>query len=302
MVSHGEGAVSAAKDKAGDALEGAQDFAERAERHPAAKWAARAGLVANALVHGIIGGIAIAIALGAGVTESADQGGAMRALRDTPLGAPALWFVGIALCLLAAQQVIAAIAESRAAQRQASAEDGDGLRGKAKQGAAWKDAVRPLGRAVAYAAVGITALATASGEEPDGEEATEELSGELMEHIFGLIALGIAGVVVAAVGIAFLVRGIRRSFLDEVRPPRRWRTLVGVVGAVGYVAKGIAVTIVGVLFVIGAVQVDPTETGGLDGALQSLTTVPGGVFVLMAVGVGVMLYALYCLARAAWEH
>ena len=47
---------------------------------------------------------------------------------------------------------------------------------------------------------------------------------------------------------------------------------------------------------------DPEQAGGLDGALQSLTTVPGGVFALVAIAVGLMVYGLYCFARGAWSR
>ena len=54
--------------------------------------------------------------------------------------------------------------------------------------------------------------------------------------------------------------------------------------------------------VIAAVRVDPEEAGGLDGALQSLTTVPGGVIALLAIAVGLIVYGAYCVARGVWAR
>ena len=76
-------------------VESARQFLAADEEHPAAAWAAAAGHVVNGVVHAIIGGIAIGIARGAG--GSADQSGAMRAIKDNPLGAAALWLVAGAL-------------------------------------------------------------------------------------------------------------------------------------------------------------------------------------------------------------
>ncbi len=124
----------------------------------------------------------------------------------------------------------------------------------------------------------------------------------MLEHPLGAWALGIAGLVIAGVGIAFVIRGVRRSFFEDVAPPRRFRRAVEALGAPGFVAKGIAVAIVGALFVIAGATQQPGETGGLDGALQSLTTVPGGIVALVAIAVGLMVYGVYCIARGVWAR
>lgn len=272
---------SRAADAAGRAGDRAQDAAGRAKRHPAASIAQGVGQVANGIVHLIIGGIALGIAFGAG--GSADQSGAMRALQDTPVGAIAIWFVGIALAALAVHSAVTAIAESREG---------------------WKEAVRPGGRAVAYAAVSVTALSFAlgSGSGSDSEEGAQSVSAQLLATPFGPWLVGLLGLAIVAVGVAFVVRGAKREFREDVSPPARYRKAVDVLGTAGYIAKGGAVAIVGVLFVTAAFQQDPEEAGGLDGALQSLTTVPGGVIVLVAIALGLMLYGVYCFARGAWSR
>lgn len=273
-------AASRAKDAAGRATDSAQGAAARAERHRAADWVEGVGQVANGVVHLIIGGLALGVAFGGG-SSSADQSGAMQALRESPAGGLALWAVGIALIALAAHAAVTAVADSRRD---------------------WKDAVRSGGRAVAYAVVGATALATATGGSTDSEEGTESFSAELMAAPLGLWLVGAVGVAVAVVGISFVVKGARRTFREDVAPPARLRRPVDVLGTTGYVAKGIAIAIVGALFVIAAVRHDPEEAGGLDGALHSLTTVPGGVFALVAIAIGLMLYGVYCFARGAWSR
>lgn len=272
-------AAGRAGDAAKDATGKAQDAAAGAERHPAARWAFSAGQVANGVVHLIIGGIALGIAFGSG--GSADQSGAMRAMQQSPFGAGALWAVGIALAALAIYSAVTAIAASR--------HDA-------------KDALKSAGRAIAYAVVGTTAITFALGGSSDGEESAQSFSGDLMAQPFGLVLIGALGLGVAAVGAYFIVKGVQRKFREDVAPPARWSSAVNVLGTGGYVAKGAAVVIVGALFLLAAVTHDADQAGGLDGALQSLTTVPGGVFALVAIALGLMLYGVYCFARAAWPR
>ena len=51
-------------------------------------------------------------------------------------------------------------------------------------------------------------------------------------------------------------------------------------GKIGYAAKGIAIGIVGVLFLYAAVTHDPKKSGGLDQALQEVLEQPFGPFLL----------------------
>ena len=73
-------------------------------------------------------------------------------------------------------------------------------------------------------------------------------------------------------------------------------------GIVGYVAKGIAIGVTGILFVVAAVTNDPASAGGLDSALHSLAALPFGTVILWIVGAGLILYGLFCFARARYAR
>ena len=70
----------------------------------------------------------------------------------------------------------------------------------------------------------------------------------------------------------------------------------------GYVAKGIAIAVVGVLFVAAAVTADPEKAGGLDAALKSLAALPFGTVILWLVGAGLIIYGVFCFARARYAR
>ena len=67
-------------------------------------------------------------------------------------------------------------------------------------------------------------------------------------------------------------------------------------GQVGYAAKGVALAIVGLLFVVAGVTFDPDRAGGLDTALRTLNGQPYGPYLLTALALGIACFGAYCFA------
>ena len=119
----------------------------------------------------------------------------------------------------------------------------------------------------------------------------------------GVVLLVLFGLLIAGIGVAFIVRGITRAFEKHLDLPAG-TAAKGIVtfGIVGYVAKGIAIGVTGVLFVVAAFTHDPAQAGGLDSALHSLAALPFGTVILWIVGAGLILYGLFCFARARYAR
>src|SRR5665811_1843933 len=91
-------------------------------------------------------------------------------------------------------------------------------------------------------------------------------------------------------------RGWTKKFLrDLAENPGILATRAGVVG---YVAKGVALAVVGGLFVSAAVQNSSSKATGLDGALRSLRQQAVGPWLLTAVALGIAAYGVYSFARS----
>jgi hypothetical protein len=73
-------------------------------------------------------------------------------------------------------------------------------------------------------------------------------------------------------------------------------------GVVGYVAEGVALFLVGLLFIIATVNAHPQESTGLDGGLKALREQPYGVYLLTAVGAGLICYGLYLMVKAKFAR
>ncbi|MCD2168735.1 MULTISPECIES: DUF1206 domain-containing protein [Microbacterium] len=259
--------------------------ADKAQDSTAFRVAARIGYVVLGLLHLLIGVIAISIATGSG-GDTADQSGALGQVAKAPAGMLLLWVIVIGLAALAVWQIAEAVAER----------DPDTKK-------RWAHRAKDVGTAVAYAAIALTAFTVVSGGSSDSGEQSRTMSAQLMATPAGVVVLVVIGLAVAAIGVAFIIRGITKAFMKNISSPggtagRGIRTF----GMVGYIAKGIAIGVAGILFLVAAFAHDPNAAGGLDAALRSLAGLPFGQIVLWLVGAGLVVYGLFCFARARYAR
>ena len=252
------------------------------DRSPVLQGLARSGFAVNGVIHILIGGIALSIAFGGG--GDADQGGALGKIASYPFGVVALWVLVVGLAGLGVFQLVQAAL----------------VRGTDKK--KWAERLKEAAKGIVYLAVGVTASTYALGGGTDSGQQSSSFSATLMQSPGGVVLLVVVAVVVMAVGVYFVVKGMRKKFLDElVLPDRTWRRAATVLGVTGYVAKGIAIFVVGVLFIAAVVTADPSEATGLDGALKSLAELPAGVVVLTIIAVGLIAYGVFCFVRARFR-
>ncbi len=262
----------------------ASSTARAAQNTTAFRTLARVGYVVLGILHILIGGIAISIATGG--AGQADQGGAMAQIQQTPVGMAMLWIIAVGLAALALWQIAEALLER----------DPDAKK-------KWAHRVKFLGTAAAYAAIAGTAVVYAMGGHSESSDSSQSFSATLIATPAGVALLVLVGLIVAAIGVAFVVRGIARAFEKHLSLPSG-NLGKGVVafGVAGYVAKGIAVGVAGVLFIVAAFTHDPETAGGLDAALRALADLPFGAIILWIVGAGLALYGLFCFARARYAR
>lgn len=252
----------------------------RLERSTTFQILARVGYAMNGVLHLIIGVLAVTVAFGAGART--DQSGALSALADTPFGAVLLWVVVIGLTALGLWQIVQTITA-----RGSDAKERWGQR--AKEG----------GKAVAYLAVAATAFGYARGGGGSSEQDVEGTTASLLASPLGIAAVLLLAAVALGVGGYFIYKGLGAKFREDLDMPSGTGGRAAVLlGKVGYTAKGAAIVIVGILFVVAAMTADPERAGGLDGALKALAELPFGAVLLVVVGLGFVAYGVYCFVRA----
>ena len=252
--------------------------ADKAEGHPVLQHGARAGYALNGFLHLMIAWIAIQIAWFAS-GRSADQSGALQTLAGSSLGRLALWVAALGFLALGLWQLASAVAVR--------------TRGKSSQ---WADKVKGISKSVLYLALAWTSFSFAKGRPSSSKAQSADFTATLLQHSGGRLLVAIIGLVIIGVGTYHVVKGWTRKFLADLSEnPGRLATRAGVIG---YIAKGIALALVGVLFVTAAAQNSASKATGLDGALRSIREQAFGPGLLTVVGLGIAAYGLYSFARA----
>jgi hypothetical protein len=260
---------------------------EDARHSDAMVTAARVGLAACGLVHLLIAWIALQVAWGSG--GDASSKGALHTLAKQPFGGVLLWVVAGGLWALAVWQVMTAIWGHRS--------ESDEKHRTFKR-------LSALGRAIIYAAVGVSAARTAVGSGGKSQDQKGEgLTADLLSAPAGRILVAAVGIGILVVAVRHVHRGLSDNFTHDLQAEATsgsTRSPVLLVGRVGYVAKGAAIGVVGVLFGWAALSYDPDKAGGLDDALKTVRDQPYGPYLLTFVAVGLAAFGLFCFAWARY--
>ncbi|MEN2736484.1 DUF1206 domain-containing protein [Microbacterium sp. X-17] len=241
---------------------------------------ARVGFAASGLIQLLLGGLAIQ--LGAAHVGEADQTGALGEVTKIPGGFIVLWIAAIGLFALALWLLTEAVLV-----RAGSAKD------------RWIARAEHVSKAVAYAVLGLTAVAFAEGHPTHASTTTRQVSAGILASPGGQLGLGVLGLVTGAVGCYFIVKGIRRRFRRDIEVPKGAAGHgVVVLGIVGYIAKGVVVALAGVAFILAAVRAQPATATGLAGGLTALQELPFGGVAIVVLGLGLIASGVYNIARA----
>ena len=266
-------------------MSGPKSAAQAAEGSTVFRIVARIGYVVLGILHIVIGVIVISFVMGGG--GEADQGGAMEQIASAPMGVLLLWLIVLGLVALAIWQIAEAFLERNPDTKKK-----------------WGYRLKYLGTAVAYLGIAFTALVYALGGQSDSSQSSQSFSAQLMSSRREASSCSsCSGSSSPGSESHSSSAGFTRAFKKHLDlPPDPAGKGIVTFGVVGYVAKGIAIAVTGVLFVVAALTHDPEAAGGLDAAIRTLAGLPFGPIILWIVGVGLILYGLFCFARARYAR
>jgi hypothetical protein len=245
--------------------------------------------VARGVIYVLVGVLAVQIAFGSGGNR-ADTSGALLAVAEHPGGIVVLWLLAVGFAGLASWR-FAEVAYGQAGP--------DGRTAGKRLGS--------LARAVLYAFIcgTVVSFILGTGGTTSGNTQSKDATARLMAHGGGRWLVALIGIGLAAAGVALAVHGLRRKFtkhLHMAQMSRRTAQVVKILGAVGYVARGVVFCVAGAFLVDAAVSFNPQKAQGIDGSLLKLATTPLGPGLLVAVALGLMIFGIYSGCEARWRQ
>jgi len=237
--------------------------------------------------------LAIQLALGHGGKATSRQG-ALATIAENGFGKVLLVALAVGFAAYALWRFVQAFAE-RGENEDAS--------GEAKK---WGKRAGYVGRGLIYAGLTYTTIkivAGSAGGQSQSQEAKSTTAG-VLEWPAGRWLVGAAGLAIIAAGLWNAYRGLTRKFEKKWRrgemsdTERRWG---GRAGVLGHLARAVVFTLIGIFITKAAVEYDPDEAIGLDGALQKLADASYGPVLLAVTAAGLICYAIYCLVDARYR-
>ena len=284
-------------------IDATEQSGEEALRHPAREaraeaekgsgwyaWLARTGLVAKGISFGIVGVLAIKLALGDGGKATSRQG-AMQALSHNSFGKVLLIVLACGFAAYAIWRFVQAFAERG---------DDDG------EAKTWAKRAGYLGRGLIYAGLTFTTIKilTGSGGQESQNQKAHKTTAAILGWPGGRWIVGLAGLCIVGAGLWNAYRGVTKKFEDRWRTgrmsntERKWGSRAGVLG---HLARAVVFTLVGIFITKAAVDYDAKEAIGIDGALQKLVNQSYGPWLLGVTAAGLLAYGVFCLVDARYR-
>lgn len=233
---------------------------------------ARVGLVAKGISYGLVGVLALELALGDGGAATSNQG-AMQHLAGSSFGEILLVLLAIGLAAYAVWRLIQA----------------------------WQGTERFVNAArfVIYGALTYSAVRILSGAgEQSQNQSAHKTTAAILGWPGGPVIVGLVGAILIGVGLYQLSMGVSRKFAEK------WRgqsDLGNVVGVIGHVARFVVLVLMGVFAIKAAVDYNPEKAVGLDGALQKLAHESYGSYLLGVTAAGLIAYGVFCFVDARYR-
>ena len=250
--------------------------------------AGRAGYVAMGVSFGIVGVLAMRVAVNGG-DRTPDRQGALAVVAEKPFGKVLLVLLAIGFAGYALWRFVQA-----ALDRDDEGEDAKGIAKRLAQ----------LARGILYAGLCVFTVSILTGSRGGSSGRQQELTARAMEHGIGRLAVGAAGLALIGAGAWNAYRGLTRKFEEKLRmhemsaTERRWASRIGVAGLL---TRGVLFALIGVFVLKAALEFDPADSIGLDGALAKLAQQDYGSWLLGTVAAGLVAYAVLCVVEARYR-
>jgi Domain of Unknown Function (DUF1206) len=275
----------------GQAPGGVEGGTERVDRKPAFRGLVRIGFVARGVTYGIVGGLAVALAVGAGTDGVApNQQGALALIAKGAVGRVALVLIAAGLLAYAVWKLTQAVV-------------GHGPEGGGS-GKAW-DRTANAAAGLVYVAFFLVALRVLIGSGGSSSREPSHVAAGVLGWPGGAVLVAIAGVALLAISGYQINDALKGGFADENKTrsmgAAEQRTFM-LFGQIGICARALAFALVGYFLIRTAIAYDPRKTVALDGALARLRHEALGPELVGVVAAGLLVFAVFSLFEARYRQ
>lgn len=274
--------ANSAENAAEEAVDAAQEARE--EVKPWVKPFTRLGYMADGVVYVVVGFMALQAAFGP-QDPSVRREEALRQILTESLGQFFLIVIAVGLLGYAGGHFLMATRSQRK-------EDKEGIQNWVNRGAHILNGVFHISLALAAAELVIGSVGGGGGRGPDDWTALV-MQQPLGRWAVGLVGLGVLGLAVYEFYKAYTANFREVLKLSEMSDEEE--TWITYAGRVGYTARGIVYTVIGIFLIQAALQYDPQEAGGLGQALATLASQSYGRWILGAVAIGLIAFGVYVI-------
>lgn len=272
--------TSAAEIKAG---------AKDAGRSTWVEWLGRLGLAAKGVSFAIVAVLAIKVAL-AEDGRTQDRQGALRTIADESFGAFLLVALAAGFAAYAFWRFVQAFLDR----------DGEGhdVKGLGKRASF-------VGRGLIYTGLFLSTVSVLVGDGGGSRNEEDQTTAGVLEAPAGRWLVIAIGAAIGGVGLYNGYRAVTRKFEQKLRLDdlgAGTRRAVTAVGVLGHLARFVVFSIIGWFLIKAAVEFDPKQAVGLDGALAELAQQPYGKWLLFTVAAGILAYGIYSAVESRYRR
>lgn len=248
-------------------------------------WLARAGLVARGVVYGVVGILALKLALGDG-GRATNQQGALKTIAGQSFGELLLILMAVGLAGYSLWRLTRAAIGHGAEQRDSTS-----------------DRIAALASGIAYGILCITAIEILIGA-GTGSGTPKQPAGGVLDWPAGTVLVAVAGAILIGVALYQAYKGLARKFVEDAKTGEMSEGMekaYTALGVFGHVARAVIFALIGYGLIKAAIDYNAKEAIGLDGALRELADASYGPALLAAVAAGLAGFALYSIVDARYR-
>jgi hypothetical protein len=279
--------MAGSMNSAGAPVRRAQGKGSEFAQTPQFEWLARAGLVARGVIYAIVGVLAIRVAFDAG-GKTTDQQGAISTIAKQPLGEVLLVVMAIGLAGYSIWRLV------RAAVGHGPEASDD-----------TKERISGFASGISYAILCVTAVSILIGSGGGGSGSPDKATGGVLDWPGGQVLVILAGVILFVVAGEQAYKGLARKFLEQSKTEQMsegTEKAFTVLGIAGHLSRTVVFALIGYFLIKAALDYDPKEAVGLDGALTAVAQASYGPVLLGIVAAGLIAFAAYSIADARYRR